>query len=311
MTITDIAKFPGSSRTGESLAFALSASAAVFWGSNFEATRIALRDLPPWTAASGRFVIAAVAILAWMAVFERDGLRTVRQNAVAFIVLGVLGVAGFNAALFLGMRTSSPVTAAMIMGTVPLTTNLLESLIGRTCPRRPAMLGMAISLFGIALTVGAFSGTRLAQGDWLLIAGSVGWSLYTIGCRRWVHDASPLATSTWTMVFGALALLAAAFAFEAPVAALRAASMESCAAVVWMALLGSVLTYLFWQVGIAARGPAATSILLNLVPVAALVFAAAFGRFPHFGQIAGVAVAIFGVLLASERIPFPSRTARP
>lgn len=37
----------------ETVAFALSALAAVFWGSNFEATRVVLQDMPPWTAAAG------------------------------------------------------------------------------------------------------------------------------------------------------------------------------------------------------------------------------------------------------------------
>ena len=45
---------------GDGGALALSALAAVFWGTNFEATRLALIDLPPWTAAAGRFVLAAV-----------------------------------------------------------------------------------------------------------------------------------------------------------------------------------------------------------------------------------------------------------
>lgn len=158
---------------------------------------------------------------------------------------------------------------------------------------------MGISLIGIALTVDAVSGARLAPGDVLIFAGSLAWSLYTIGCRRWVREASPLATSTWTMVFGALAFLTMALALEDPMAAITSASAPAIGAVLWMALAGSVLTYLFWQVGVAVRGPTATSVLLNLVPVAALGFAAAFGRVPDLVQVAGVAVAIFGVLLAS------------
>lgn len=305
MTVTDIEMPSKPAASRERVAFLLSATAAIFWGSSFEATRIALHDLPPWTAAAGRFVIAAAAIVVWMGMVERGGWQALRRNAIAFVVLGILGVAGFNAALFLGMRTSSPVTAALILGTVPLTTNLLEALISLRWPSRMALLGMVISLFGIALTVGAFSGAHLAPGDPIIFAGSVAWAIYTIGCRRWVREASPLATSTWTMLFGAIALLAAAFMVENPVAALAHASASSCAAVLWMALAGSVLTYLFWQKGIAVRGPAATSVLLNLVPVAALVFAAAFGRTPDVAQVIGMAVAIFGVLLASGRIVSP------
>jgi len=49
---------PNSSQTpiihGDGGALALSAMAAVFWGTNFEATRIALIDLPSLTAAAGR-----------------------------------------------------------------------------------------------------------------------------------------------------------------------------------------------------------------------------------------------------------------
>lgn len=299
MTVIDLANLSQPTAPRERIAFALSAAAAVFWGSSFEATRIALHDLPPWTAAAGRFVIAAATILIWMIFVERGGFRALRRNALAFVGLGILGVAGFNAALFLGMRTSSPVTAAMILGTVPLTTNLLDALISLRWPNRMALLGMAVSLLGIALTVGAFTGAHLAPGDPVIFAGSVAWAIYTIGCRRWVREASPLATSTWTMLFGAMALLGAAFAFERPVAAVAAASAPACAAVLWMALAGSVLTYLFWQKGIAVRGPAATSVLLNLVPVAALIFAAAFGRLPDPAQVLGMAIAIVGVLLAS------------
>ena len=301
----------------ERLAFALSAGAAILWGANFEATRIALHDLPPWTAAAGRFVIASAAILVCLLIVEPKGLRVLKRNALAFTVLGILGVAGFNAALFLGMRTSSPVTAALILGTVPLSTALLEALVSLRWPGRLALLGMGISLLGIALSVGAFAGTRLAAGDPVIFAGSLAWSSYTIGCRRWVRGASPLATSAWTMLFGALALLGAAFVFESPIPAIAAASVPAIAAVLWMALAGSVLTYLFWQEGIAVRGPAATAILLNLVPVAALVIAVALGRRSDPSQVAGMATAIFGVLLTSGRVRRPrdqrndSAAARP
>lgn len=295
---------PGAVRA-DAGALILSALAAVFWGTNFEATRIVLEGLPPWTAAGSRFLIASVAILVWLAASRGLKRDVLRLNLVPFIVLGVVGVAGFNAALFVGMESSSPVTAALIMGTSPLTTTLLDAAISRRWPEWIALVGMAISLLGVALTVGAFSGAHFASGDILIAAGSVAWALYTIGCRRWVDGAEPLETTTWTMVFGAGALVLAAVLFESPAAAWAKATPLSAAAVVYMALVGSVLAYLFWQVGVAVRGPGATSVLFNLVPVSALVVAAVAGRMPDLTQIAGVIVAIFGVLLASGRAKLP------
>ncbi len=288
-------------------ALTLSALAAIFWGTNFEATRVALEHLSPWTAAAGRFAIAAVAILGWLWLSRGLDLRVLRRNWPAFLVLGIAGVAGFNAALFLGMKTSSPVTAALIMGTTPLTTTILEAALHRRRPKGIALLGMGISLVGVALTVGAFSGTRFATGDLLILAGSAGWALYTIGCRSWVREAAAIETAAWTMVFGAIGLVAIAVALENPVRDLMYAGPTAQLIVVYMALVGSVLSYIFWQVGIAVRGPGATSVLFNLVPVAALFVAAACGRMPSPSQVAGVVVAILGVLLASGRLRLPRR----
>ncbi|RWR31888.1 EamA/RhaT family transporter [Sinirhodobacter populi] len=278
----------------------LSALAAIFWGTNFEATRLVLIDLPPWTAAAMRFVLAAGAAVLWLALTKGIDMAVLRRNALAFVILGLIGITGFNAALFLGMETSSPVTAALIMGTSPLTTNLIDALLSRKRPPMIALIGMGISLIGVALTVGAFSGARFASGDLLIAAGSLGWALYSIGCRRLVRAATPLETAVWTMTFGAVALLGIALAVENPVTALAAASVITWAAGLHMALIGSVLAIVFWQIGITVRGPAATSVLFNLVPVSALVVSALFGRVPGWSQVLGVAVAIFGVWLAGR-----------
>jgi drug/metabolite transporter (DMT)-like permease len=288
---------------GETGAFVLSALAAIFWGTNFEATRIALVDLPPWSAAAGRVALAVAATLLWLAATRGIAWPVLRRNLLAFTVLGIVGVAGFTATLFLGMRTSSPVTAALIMGTSPLTTNLIDSGLQRRLPSPSAVLGMVVSLLGVALTVGAFSGTHLASGDVLILAGSLLWSLYTIGCRRWVISATPIETSAWTMLSGAVVLGLVAFRLESPLAAFAHAPAVAWGATLWMAVVGSALALIFWQVGIARRGPGATSVLFNLVPVSALVVAAGPGRTPRAVQVVGVAVALLGILLASGRLP--------
>ncbi len=291
------------SRNLDMRALLLSALAAVFWGTNFEATRLVLAEVSPWTAAAFRFALAAISALLWLWTIRGLDLSVLRRNLTAFAILGLIGVTGFNAALFLGMKTSSPVTAALIMGTSPLTTNLLDALINWRRPAGMALVGMGVSLVGVALTVGAFSGAHFATGDLLIAAGSLAWALYSIGCRRWVKDAAPLETTVWTMVFGALALVVIAFLAESPIGLMADASPVFWLASLHMALIGSVLAFVFWQIGIAQRGPAATSVLFNLVPVSALVIAAVFGRVPHWSQVLGVAVAIFGVWLASGAKP--------
>lgn len=299
--MTDISMIPRQNL--ERNALILSGLAAVFWGTNFEATRIVLSEATPWTAAALRFGLAALAALCWLAMTRGLDFTVLRRNALAFAMLGLIGIAGFNAALFLGMKSSSPVTAALIMGTTPLTTHLLDAAIRRHRVGGRVLVGMGISLIGLALTVGAFRGTHLAAGDLMIAGGSLAWALYTIGCRRWVVTAAPMDTAVWTMIFGALALVLIAFEQEEPVQMLAGASPVFWLASLHMALIGTVLAYVFWQTGIAERGAAATSVLFNLVPVSALVVAAGFGRMPDWSQGLGVAVAIFGVWLSSRAEP--------
>ena len=64
--MTRIATFPSPTLPRSRAAFALSTLAALFWGTNFEATRIVLEGMDPWTAAAMRFVIATAAIMLWL-----------------------------------------------------------------------------------------------------------------------------------------------------------------------------------------------------------------------------------------------------
>jgi len=48
---------------------------------------------------------------------------------------------------------------------------------------------------------------------------------------------------------------------------------------------GGVLSYLFWNAGIAKLGPARAAIFMNLVPVASMVIAAFSGAPPNHAQL--------------------------
>lgn len=110
----------------------LSLLATFFWGSNFQATRVAISSIQPWSASAERFLIAVMAIFIYMFFKKLVTYNSLKKNIVAFIFLGAIGVAGFNGALFVGLQTSSPVTAALIMATTPISANLLEAIINKS-----------------------------------------------------------------------------------------------------------------------------------------------------------------------------------
>jgi drug/metabolite transporter (DMT)-like permease len=75
-------------------------------------------------------------------------------------------------------------------------------------------------------------------------------------------------------------------------------SPSAGAALLAMALGGTVLAYLFYNAGLAALGAGRTSLFLNLVPVTAMTIAALTGTPPTALQVAGGLVTIGAVTMA-------------
>ncbi|MDC9597320.1 DMT family transporter [Xenorhabdus anantnagensis] len=291
-----------SMKTTPQLAIALTLIATFFWGSNFQVTKFALASLPPWTASVERFFYAVLCIFTFLTWKEGIHSKVLKKNWCAFIVLGAIGVAGFNGAFFVGLQSSNPVTAALIVATTPISANIMEAILYRRLPEFMRIAGMVISLLGVALVITkgqlVLGGeVQVATGDIIIFMGSLGWSIYTVGTRVFIKDATPLETTSWTMLFGAIILVFIAFFVESPVIALSSGTFESHLACIYIGIGGSTVAYLFWNMGVAIRGAGKTAIFFNFVPIFALIIQVMMGDVPGWSQLIGIVMTIVGVLL--------------
>ncbi|WP_244967792.1 DMT family transporter [Xenorhabdus budapestensis] len=284
------------------IAVVLTLIATFLWGSNFQVTKIALVDLPPWTASGERFVFAVLCIFIFMMFRRKINGRAFKKNWLAFICLGGIGISGFNGALFVGLQHGHPVTAALIMATTPVSANILEAIINRRFPEIIRTIGMIISLLGVALVITngqlIFGSTvHIEKGVLIIFAGSLSWAIYTVGIRVFVTEATPLETTSWTMFFGMIILVIVTIVVESPVPALLSAPLESHLASIYMGIAGSFLAYLFWNIGITIRGAGKTAIFFNFVPVFALIIQIIVENRFNLIQFIGGTLTIIGVLL--------------
>lgn len=65
-----------------------------------------------------------------------------------------------------------------------------------------------------------------------------------------------------------------------------------------MGTFGAVLTFLWWNQGIAKVGASRTSVFFNLVPVVTLILSALMGKSIGWIQVAGTFAVILGVITA-------------
>ncbi|MGQ3892715.1 DMT family transporter [Legionella sp. CNM-4043-24] len=283
---------------------------ALFWGANFNAGKFVVGYMPPSVAASVRFSIATLLITFLVLWKESDIMSVVKKNILAFTVLGVIGVAGFNGLFFWGLKYTSPVNGALIMATNPIVTLLLAAIILKNTIQANQKAGMIFSLIGVVIVISNGSISMLSQvkisfGDLIILCANICWALYGVLARRFVKNSSPLITTAVTMGIGTIILLF--FSINSITASeILNQDWQVYAALLYMAIFGSVLAYLFWNYGIEHLGASNTSIFFNLVPVFTVIISLVGGGHISNMQILGGVLVLTGVLISSGFIRFPA-----
>ena len=278
----------------------------LFWGINFHAGKYVVGYLSPLDGAAIRFSLASIVILVMLFAKESPTsiLAAIKQQWKAYIILGIIGVAGFNGLFFLGLKYTTAVNGALIMATNPLVTVLMSAFILKDTIRMNQYVGMLLSLVGviIVITQGKWVMLRhfqIASGDWIIMGANVCFALYGVLCRRYLKEGKPLITTAMTMIIGAVTLLLCASLTTLSSAWLHQ-GWPVYAALLHMALFGTVLAYLFWNSGIIYLGINQTVIFFNLVPVFTVLIAIMLGQPILLLQILGGILVLMGVLISTS-----------
>lgn len=275
--------------------------ATFFWGSNFNAASAIAGQLTPLSAAAERFGIAMIVLLGWRLLRGRAETPLSTREQLMLCLLGLIGVFGFNFAFFTALHSTSALNAALIMSLSPLLTSLLSVWLLGVALRGAQLLGIAIAFLGVALVItgGHVSALHVARGDlWMLLACFC-WSLYSVLVRKHAAQVPSQQQARWTVSAGAVALIAFAFVREQPATLIAQLSLSTHLILLYMALCGTVLAYLFWLRGVQELGPQRAVIAFNLVPVFTLLINLALGQLPKGEQFIGMALVFLGVLISS------------
>ena len=278
--------------------------ATFFWGTNFNAGAYIIAHQPPITASIERFSLATLALLLFFGLRGQLRLSTLKNNWPAYLGLGVLGFTLFNLCTFFGLQSTTPINGALILATTPLWTLVFGVIWENEKLNGSRIAGLLAGFIGVVLVITkgqiqTLLRLEVSPGDGIILLGSLAWALNMVGTRRLVNNATAIETTSYSMLFGTLALLPLGLIFENPLQGLATASLSVHLAVVYLALCGSLLAYLLWFNGLEKIGSVRTAIFFNLAPVFTMLVATLTGTAPNVWQLAGAAWVILGVLLAS------------
>ncbi|WP_245694564.1 DMT family transporter [Streptomyces abyssalis] len=294
------------------------AGLVVMWSSGFIGAELGTRHAPADTLLMWRF-LAAAALLGAVALvlrLRRQRLRTARQGTqgdghdegrlppralAEQALIGLLSQGAYLGAVVWAAGLGVPAgSSALIAALQPLVAGALAGrLLGETVTRRQ-WAGLALGLAGVAAVVrDDLTSASAAPLAYLLpFAGMAGLLAASFLERRARHrvgalDALPVHCLVSAVVFTALAAGAGDGHMTPPVTG------AFWLAVAWVVVLSTFGGYGFYWLSLRRSGVTRTSALIYLTPPTTVVWAyAMFGERPGLFAVAGMAVAVLGVVVA-------------
>ena len=274
----------------------------VVWGATPVATRVATEDLDPLVIAVLRTVLAGVVAAPLLAGM---GMRPPASGR-ARLLLAVSAIAGFvffPVVYTLGQERTSAMHGVGILAGLPVFTGLYAAIVARRLPGRWWVLGCALALVGegvIVVVRASGGGTETTLGGDLLVlaAALVVSSGYVAGALLVPRGLSSAATTYWGVTLGAVALLPLGVGVLL-VDGVPHADADSWGAVVFLAVVTSILGYVGWYWALAHGGIARIAPLQFLQPLSGLALAAlVLDERLTWGLAVGAGAVIAGVTIA-------------
>lgn len=285
--------------------YVLLTATVLFWALNWIAGRALRDDVPSYSFAFWRWVIASTLLLlfAWRHLVR--GWPAMRRSWPIMLVLGVLGTTFCNLTSYTGLKYTTAVSGSILNSFVPVIIIAISwAFLGQKL-RASQWAGVAISLTGVLIIVGrgdpmVILTLSLNVGDLWILASMLLWALYTV-CLRWRPPGlHPLGLLGANAIVGVVAML--------PVYLWSLAqglninwTAEAWVGLTYAGVFPSVVGYIFWNNAVSRVGPNKAGMFMHLLPVFASLLAIAFlGERLHLFHVAGMALIFSGIWLTSR-----------
>jgi len=284
---------------GRIAAFAL---LCFIWGSTWLAIKIGYGGLGPFTVAALRFVIAAAVLSAIVPIVGARWPRGREQWTLVFVV-GLLLFGGDYGLIYWAEQYIDSGLTAILFGTFPLVTMICAHFYvpgEQLTPRKAAGAALAfvgvVTLFGDRLTVNALALWPMAA----IIGAVVCAAISNVATKRHgggLHSASLNAATTMAgaVVLAGMAVVTGEHLQLPPDA-------RAWTAVVYLALVGSVLAFLIYFSLLKVWASTTVSFFAVFTPIIAIVLGTLFlGERLSLWSLAGSALILGGVALTLLR----------
>ncbi len=255
-----------------------------------------------------RDVFMAAACVLLLVVLRPSLLHVSRRDLRGFALLGIISIGIYHALWVASVAINGAAVAIVLIYTFPTFVTIGSWLLYREPLRWSQVLALVLALSGCAMLVRVYDPAVLRL-HWLGAAIGVATGLthacYVLFSQRAVRNHSPWTSLTYTMLFGALALLIMALVSSIIPGAWNHNISLGATAGPWLVLLFIALgpTLAGYAIFTAALryipGPIASLIVILEVPLATLLAVVVLGERLEWPQVGGICLILSAIVLPS------------
>jgi drug/metabolite transporter (DMT)-like permease len=278
----------------------------LFWSGNFVLGR-GIRDLvPPVTLNFYRWLGALLILLPFGLPRIRRQWPLVCRHWKMLALMSIPSISIFNTFIYTALQASTTTNTVLLNALIPIFIGVLAWAIFGVRLGAVQTLGVFISLAGLVfiITQGDVRALRdfdFSSGDLWTLAAGVCWALYSVLLRLRPVQMEPLTFLTAIVALG-LVFLLPFYLWERMVKGGFELSSPTLAAIGYICLFPSVLSYIFWNRGVELVGPNRAGLFFHLMPVFSILLAVALlGERLHGYHLAGMGMIFTGIVLNSKK----------
>jgi drug/metabolite transporter (DMT)-like permease len=282
--------------------------AVIFWGFSFIATKVALREVDPFTLLTLRFGIGGLLLLGFQLQEDKRFLRTFSaKDWFLIFLLAIAGMSGHTLLQAFGLLYTTAINTGWIVAVIPIFITISACLFLKEAITVRTVIGIIIGFFGVFLVIskGVFSfslfrfGSTL--GDFLVLTSALTWTAFTVGGRGFLSRFRAPAAITPIMIVGCLTTFPFTF-LKWQWNILLHLSLSAWMGILFLGVFCSGLGYLFWYSALEKDDLNLVGMYLYLEPLVTLIGAyLLLNEEVQWVSLMGGGMILFGVYLATKR----------
>jgi drug/metabolite transporter (DMT)-like permease len=247
----------------------------LFWGGNVVAGKAAVGHIDPYALINLRWAGAFLAVLPFALAPLRRDLPTIAGKWWLYLFYGAVGFTSFNVLVYIAAYFTSGVNNALDQVAINIFVMLGNFVLFRTRVRALQLVGVGITIVGVAVTATHGNLARILSldvnfGDALVLLACIAYAAYSIALR-WrpaTHWLTFLLASFLGAIVGGLSYqVAIGGGLGALIAAIPAITPLGWLIVLYTILFPSLISQVLYVRGVELIGANRASLFINLIPL--------------------------------------------